>query len=404
MSSTAFGDQLSVEPPIPVAQTRPRLDSVDLLRGLVMVLMALDHVRDFFTELRFDPTNLSQTTVPLFFTRWITHFCAPTFVFLAGAGAFLQGARGKGRSELAGFLVTRGLWLVVLELTVVRLGWAFDLNYAGLLWVQVIWVIGVSMVVLAGLVYLPLPVIAAFGLVMITTHNLFDGITPESLGGWGPLWTVLHVQRPVTLPGGGALFVAYPLIPWIGVMAAGYAFGSLLLLPTEERRRLMLRLGLALTAAFIVLRALNIYGDPRPWTPQPTGVLTLLSFLNTTKYPPSLAFLLMTLGPAIASLAWFERLSGTAARFLIVFGRVPLFYYVLHIFLIHAVALALGVMAGFPASTFLKPFFLNPPAGWGYGMPAVYALWVAVVLALYPVCRWYAGLKARRRDAWLSYL
>jgi uncharacterized membrane protein len=377
---------------------------VDLLRGLVMVIMALDHVRDFFTDLRFDPTDLSQTTVLLFLTRWITHFCAPTFVFLAGAGAFLQGARGKSRSELAGFLATRGLWLVVLELTVVRLGWAFDLNYAGLLWVAVIWVIGVSMVMLAGLVYLPLPVIAAFGLVMIATHNLFDGITPESLGGWGPLWTVLHVQRPIAFPGGGALFVAYPLIPWIGVMAAGYAFGSLLLRPTEERRRLLLRLGLSLTAAFIVLRALNIYGDPRPWTPQPAGVLTLLSFLNTTKYPPSLAFLLMTLGPAIASLAWFERLSGPVARFLIVFGRVPLFYYVLHIFVIHVVALALGLVAGFPPSTFLRPFFLNPPPGWGYGLPAVYAIWVAVVLALYPVCRWYAGLKARRHDAWLSYL
>jgi uncharacterized membrane protein len=404
MSRTAFGDELHPAPPARAAGIRPRLDSVDLLRGLVMVIMALDHVRDFFTELRFDPSDLSQTTVPLFFTRWITHFCAPTFVFLAGAGAFLQGARGKSRSELAGFLVTRGLWLVVLELTVVRLGWAFDLNYASLLWVQVIWVIGVSMVVLAGLVYLPLPAIAAFGLVMITTHNLFDGVTPESLGGWGPLWTVLHVQRPVPLPGGGALFVAYPLIPWIGVMAAGYAFGSLLLRPTEERRRLLLRLGLALTAAFIVLRALNIYGDPRPWAPQPTGVLTLLSFLNTTKYPPSLAFLLMTLGPAIASLAWFERLSGPAARFLIVFGRVPLFYYVLHIFVIHAAALAVGVIAGFAPAAFLRPIFFTPVPGWGYGLPAVYAIWAAIVLALYPVCRWYAGLKARRHDAWLSYL
>ena len=401
MSSTAFGDELQLASPVGI---RPRLASVDLLRGLVMVIMALDHVRDFFTELRFNPTDLSRTTLPLFFTRWITHFCAPTFVFLAGTGAFLQGGRGKSRSELARFLVTRGLWLVVLELTVVRLGWAFDLTYAGFFWVQVIWVIGVSMVVLAGLVYLPLPVIAAFGLVMITTHNLFDGVTPESLGGWGPLWTVLHLQRPVALPGGGALFVVYPLVPWIGVMAAGYAFGSLLLRPTEERRRLLLRLGLALTAAFIVLRAVNIYGDPRPWTPQPTGVLTLLSFLDTTKYPPSLAFLLMTLGPAIASLAWFGRLSGPVARFLIVFGRVPLFFYVLHIFVIHGAVLALGMMAGFPAAAFLGPTFLNPVPGWGYGLPAVYAIWAVIVLALYPVCRWYAALRARRHDPWLSYL
>jgi uncharacterized membrane protein len=389
MSSTAFG---------------ARLDSVDLLRGLVMVVMALDHVRDFFTELRFNPTDLSQTNAVLFFTRWVTHFCAPTFVFLAGTGAFLYGSRGRSRNELAGFLVTRGLWLVVLEFTVIRLGWSFDLSYASLLWVQVIWVIGVSMVVLAGLVYLPLPAIAAFGLLMIATHNLFDGVTPQSLGVWGPLWTLLHAQGPIALPGGGTLFVAYPLIPWIGVMAAGYVFGSLLLRPTEARRRLLLRLGLALTGVFVALRALNVYGDPFPWSSQRTGLLTVLSFLNTTKYPPSLAFLLMTLGPAIASLAWFERLSGPVARFLIVFGRVPLFYYVLHIFLIHAVALALGAMAGFPPSTFLKPFFFKPPPAWGYGLPAVYAIWVAVVLALYPVCRWYAGLKARRRDAWLSYL
>jgi uncharacterized membrane protein len=404
MSSTAFGDPLSLEPPARAAHIRSRLDSVDLLRGLVMVLMALDHVRDFFTELRFNPTDLSQTNAVLFFTRWVTHFCAPTFVFLAGTGAFLYGSRGRSRNELAGFLVTRGLWLVVLEFTVIRLGWSFDLSYASLLWVQVIWVIGVSMVVLAGLVYLPLPAIAAFGLVMIATHNLFDGVTPQSLGGWGPLWMVLHVQGPVALPGGGTLFVAYPLIPWIGVMAAGYAFGSLLLRPTEKRRRLLLCLGLALTGAFVVLRALNVYGDPFPWSPQRTGVLTVLSFLNTTKYPPSLAFLLMTLGPAIASLTWFERLSGPAARFLIVFGRVPLFYYVLHIFVIHAAALALGVMAGFPPAAFLRPIFFNPVPGWGYGLPAIYAIWAAIVLALYPACRWYAGLKARRHDAWLSYL
>jgi uncharacterized membrane protein len=286
---------------------------------------------------------------------------------------------------------------------VVRFAWAFNLDYAHMLWVQVIWALGVSMVVLAALIYLPLPVIGAFGAAMIAGHNLFDGLEPEALGPLGPLWTFLHVQRPVTMPWGSNVFVAYPLIPWIGVMAVGYAFGGVLLRPSEERRRALLRLGGALTAGFIVLRAINGYGDPRPWTSQSSGLFTALSFLNTTKYPPSLLFLLMTLGPAIASLAWFDRLSGAGARFLIVFGRVPLFYYILHLFLIHAAALAIGVWAGFPPAAFFRSIF-EMPQGWGYGLPVVYAVWAAVVLALYPVCRWFADLKARRREVWLSYL
>ena len=403
MSSTAVGGEVTLDAGTLSPARRVRLDSVDLLRGLVMVLMALDHVRDFFTSERFDPTDLTQTNAALYFTRWITHFCAPTFVFLAGTGAFLAGSRGKSRDELARFLVTRGLWLVVLELTVVRFAWAFNLDYAHMLWVQVIWVLGVSMMVLAALIYLPLPVIGAFGAAMIATHNLFDGLKPEALGALGTLWTFLHVQRPVTMPWGSDLFVAYPLIPWIGVMAVGYAFGSLLLRPSAERRRALLRLGGALTAGFVVLRAINGYGDPRPWTAQSSGLFTVLSFLNTTKYPPSLLFLLMTLGPAIASLAWFERLSGLVGRFLIVFGRVPLFYYVLHLFLIHVAALAVGALAGFPPAAFFRSIF-EMPKGWGYGLPVVYAVWVAVVLGLYPACRWFADLKARRREVWLSYL
>jgi uncharacterized membrane protein len=376
---------------------------VDLLRGLVMVIMVLDHVRAYLTEARFDPTDLARTDLALFGTRWITHFCAPTFVFLAGTGAFLAGSRGKSRDELARFLVTRGLWLVFLELTVVRFAWAFNLDYAHMLWVQVIWVLGVSMMVLAALIYLPLPVIGAFGAAMIATHNLFDGLEPGALGAWGTLWTFLHVQRPVTMPWGSDLFVAYPLIPWIGVMAVGYAFGGVLLRPSAERQRALLRLGGALTAGFVVLRAINVYGDPRPWTPQSSGLFTVLSFFDTTKYPPSLLFLLMTLGPAIVSLAWFERLSGAGARFLIVFGRVPLFYYVLHLFVIHAAALAVGTLAGFPPAAFFGSIF-EMPKGWGYSLPVVYAVWAAVVLALYPVCRWFADLKARRREVLLSYL
>jgi uncharacterized membrane protein len=387
-----------------LAGARLRLDSVDLLRGLVIVIMALDHARDFFTNVRFDPTDLTQTTAALFLTRWITHFCAPVFVFLAGTSAYLYQARRKSIGEVSRFLLTRGLWLVLLEWTVIRWAWMFNFNYTTeLLFVQVIWVIGVSMIVLAGLVHLPLGAVAAVGIAMIAGHNLLDGIAPESLGRWGPLWILLHVQAPLPLRGDQVFFVIYPLVPWIGVMAAGYAFGRLLQRPAEERRRLLLRLGGGLTAAFVLIRAINAYGDPAPWSVQESDGRTLLSFLNTTKYPPSLLFLLMTLGPAIALLPLFERLRGPLARAVTVYGRVPLFFYVLHLFLIHALALLVGVLAGFEPRSFLRVWMFLPES-WGYGLPVVYLIWAGVVLALYPACRWFAGVKARRREAWLSYL
>lgn len=382
---------------------RVRLDSVDLLRGLVIVVMALDHARDYFTDVRFDATDLTQTTAPLFLTRWITHFCAPVFVFLAGTSAYLYQARGRSRGEVSRFLLTRGLWLVVLELTVVRWAWTFNFSYTELLFVQVIWVIGVSMIVLAGLVHLPLPVVAGVGIAMIAGHNLLDGITPQSVGAWGPLWAILHVQSAIPLGGDRVFVVIYPLIPWVGVMAAGYAFGTLLSRPERERGRSLLMLGGALTLAFVMLRAANLYGDPAPWSVQATAGRTALSFLNTTKYPPSLLFLLMTLGPAIASLPLLERLTGPVARAVTVFGRVPLFFYVLHLYLIHALALVVGTLAGFDPRSFLHVWLFNPE-GWGYGLPVVFLVWAGVVLALYPACRWFAEVKARRREAWLSYL
>lgn len=406
MQATVVGGtpSLAFEAKQEQAKVRPRLDSVDLLRGLVIVIMALDHARDFFTEVRFDATDLAQTTAPLFFTRWITHFCAPVFVFLAGTSAWLYQARGKTRGDVSRFLLTRGLWLVVLELTVVRWAWMFNFNYTTeLLFVQVIWVIGVSMIALAGLIHLPLAAVAAIGGVMIAGHNLFDGVTPESLGTWGPLWTFLHVQAPIPLESGQTFFVIYPLIPWIGVMAVGYAFGPLLHRPEAARHRALLLLGGALTVGFVLLRVLNVYGDPAPWSGQDSAGRTVLSFLNTTKYPPSLLFLLMTLGPAIALLPLLERLRGPLARAVTVYGRVPLFFYVVHLFLIHALALAVGTLAGFDPRSFLRVWLFLPDE-WGYGLPVVYLVWAGVVLALYPACRWFAGVKARRRDAWLSYL
>jgi uncharacterized membrane protein len=375
------------------APARSRLAAVDLLRGLVMVIMTLDHVRDFFTNARFEPTDLTHTTTALFLTRWITHYCAPVFVFLAGASAYLAGTRRRSTGELSRFLVTRGLWLVVLELTVVRVAWFFDFDFSRFA-LQVIWAIGMSMVALAGLVFLPIAAITAFGVGMIATHNLLDGIPAERFGSLAWLWYLLHESH---LP------VIYPLIPWIGVMAAGYGFGALLVRDETQRRRLLWTLGLGATLGFVGLRALNRYGDPSPWSPQASATFTVLSFLDTTKYPPSLLFLLMTLGPAITLLPLLERARGPVARFFIVFGRVPLFYYVLHLYLIHALAVVVALLAQGDARA-LFTIFAAFPADFGFGLPVVYLVWVVVVAALYLPSRWFAGVKQRRRDVWLSYL
>ena len=389
---------------------RARLDSVDLLRGLVMVVMALDHVRDYFHSgsFLFDPLDLRQTTPALFFTRWITHFCAPIFVFLAGTGAFLSTARGKTRGELARFLLTRGLWLILLEVTLIRFGWFFNFDYNFTL-LQVIWALGCSMIALAGLIYLPPWVVGAFGVTLIATHNLFDAVRAESLGSFAWLWSILHQPNFLQPRAGVGVFAAYPLVPWVGVMAAGYAFGKLLLLEPDRRRRLLWRLGVGLTLLFVVLRVTNLYGDPRPWGVQGSALYTLLSFVNCAKYPPSLLFLLMTLGPAIILLALFDRgAGGKLARPFVVFGRVPMFYYVLHIFLIHALAGAFAFARyGDAVWDFLTPPTdggTQRPQGYGYGLPAVYLVWLAVVLLLYPACRWFAGVKRRNRSQWLSYL
>ncbi len=388
-----------------------------------MVVMMLDHTRDFVHSavVQFDPTDLSRTNVALFFTRWITHFCAPVFVFLAGTSAYLQFARGKSKGDLSRFLVTRGIWLIVLEVTVVRLlvTFNFDIRFLGML--QVIWVIGVSMIVLAALIHLPLKVVAAFGLAMIALHNLFDGFNiaswrgPESplpsLG--GKLWLLLH-QPFEAIPVWGfpspVVFVIYPLIPWIGVMAAGYAFGTLYQMDSYRRRRWLLIIGGTATALFVILRAINVYGDPAPWSQQPSAVFTLLSFLNTTKYPASLLFLLMTLGPAILALAVFElrpNAGGVLREFFVTFGRVPLFFYLLQWFTAHVISILLHLAFGKPVAwLFQSPVdaFGVPPQGVGFNLGVVYLCWIAGVLLLYPLCKWFAGVKARRRDWWLSYL
>jgi uncharacterized membrane protein len=385
------------------AHSSRRIESVDLLRGVAMVVMALDHVRNHLHRgaMAFDPTDLGRTTQALFLTRWLTHFCAPVFVFLAGTGAYLWGARGRTKDDLARYLLTRGLWLVVLELTVVNWEWQMGVNYA-FVNAQVIWALGWSMVALAALVRLPLPAIGACGWWMILGHNLFDGVKSESLGPFGPLWTVLHVRAPIVWAPGHTLFIMYPLVPWIGVMAAGYAFGSWMANEHPKRSRRIIAVGLALMAVFAELRTYNFYGDPHAWARQHDGLFTALSFLNCEKYPPSLLFLLMTLGPALVLLGLTDRGLPALARPLVVFGRVPLFYYVVHLALIDVVTVALAIVRY--GSRVRQVMANGPPPDYGYSLPVVYAVWIGVVVALYPVCRWYAGVKASRRSPLLGYL
>lgn len=392
-------------PAIPLtASFRPRLDSIDFLRGLVMVIMALDHTRGFFTNVPFYPLDLGQTTPALFMTRWITHFCAPVFVFLAGTGAFLSSTRGKSSKELSVFLLTRGLWLVLLEITVIRwFGWTFnfDMTQVG---IGVIWAIGWSMVILAGLVFLPTRAVGIVGLALIGGHNAFDSVSPSDLGSFAWLWHVLHTPGPIHYMPGYTLHIGYPLVPWAGVMAAGFAFGKLMLIQPEERLRWLLRLGIAGVALFLVLRIPNIYGDPHAWTPQKNALFSLFAMLHCQKYPPSLLYLLMTLGPALLLLALVNRGVPELFKPLILIGRVPLFYYLLHLPLIHGLAMLLAVVRHGRAD-FLYGNAPGPrPSDYGYDLPVVYLMWFVVVLILYPACRWFADLKRRRKDAWLSYL
>jgi uncharacterized membrane protein len=386
----------------PVTATRFRIESIDVVRGFIMILMALDHTRDFFGNSGVNPTDPATTTIPLFFTRWITHFCAPTFFLLTGTGAFLA-RRRKSTRELSWFLLTRGLWLIFLELVVSRaLGWQFNLDYR-VTPLIVLWALGWAMIVLSGLVYLPPAVIGAFGIVMIATHNLLDTVPWMN---W--FWSILHVPNVLLATPRFAIFEAYPLIPWVGVTAAGYSLGQIYSWPADRRRVFLLRLGLGLMAAFVVLRAINFYGDPLRWSAQKSFAFTVLSFLNTTKYPPSLLYLLMTLGPALLFLCAVNAGTPRLLRPALIFGKVPMFYYLLHIPLIHLLAIAVCYaryrqVHWMFESPNLGSFPFTAPPGWGYPLPIVYLAWIVVVVTLYPLCRWFAGVRQRRSDAWLSY-
>ncbi|MEO8575385.1 MAG: heparan-alpha-glucosaminide N-acetyltransferase domain-containing protein [Gemmatimonadales bacterium] len=378
--------------------TSKRVVSVDLLRGCVMILMALDHTRDFFSNLRIRPEDLSRSTPLLFLTRWVTHFCAPSFFFLAGVGASLMLSAGKSKKQVSWFLFTRGLWLAFLELTILHFFWNFKFSNPHFL--LVLWALGMSMVILSAAIFLPRAVVAAIGLVMIAGHNLLDGVTPESLGAFAPFWHVLHVPGFAVTP---TLLVAYPLIPWCGVMMTGFALGAVFDWEPERRKRFLLRAGVAATIGFVALRFLNGYGDPGHWSAQTNPLMTVASFFNLNKYPPSLLFLLMTLGPALIALRVFENARGKVVDFISVYGKVPMFYYVVHILVIHLLASAFALAQGGEAG-FLGLDIGSFPKWYGTNLAGVYVAWIAVVLILYIPCRWFSNLKARRRDWWLGYL
>ena len=385
-----------------------RVDSVDLLRGVIMILMALDHVRDYFGAAGVDPTNPATTTVALFFTRWITHFCAPVFFLLTGVSAFLVSQR-RSTADLSRYLLTRGLWLIVLEVTVMRcLAWQFNFDYRVTM-LTVLWALGASMVLLAGLVWLPVGAVAILAVGVILGHNVLDFVPAAALGSLAPAISVLHAPSVLFSDGTHVVFSAYPLVPWVAVVAAGYALGGIFLWPPARRGRFLLRLGAMLTISFVLLRIANAYGDPRPWTAFDSVVQSGLAFLNATKYPPSLLFLLMTVGPAMLFLAAVDRKTPRSLRPALVFGRVPLFYFVLHVVLMHALAVVVCYLRYGDAhwmfeSPTLGQFPVTQPPGWPIGLPGVYLVWLSVVVMLYPLCRWFAALKARRRAWWLSYL
>jgi uncharacterized membrane protein len=378
-----------------------------------MIIMALDHTRDFFhsAAMSFSPEDLTQTTVVIFFTRWITHLCAPVFFFTTGLGAFFWLSRGHTESRTA-FLVKRGLWLVLLEVTALRFATNFSLREGPVL-LTILWALGWSMVALGFLSRLPMRLLAIGSVLVIVLHNLADRVTVQSLEAAGPLWSVLHQPGPVPLDG-IQLIVGYPLIPWIAVMVAGFCFGPVLSMEPQKRRAWMVRLGLGMIAAFLVLRAVNIYGDRFPWTTEVPDK-TWLAFLRCTKYPPSLDFLLMTLGPAVLLLAWLDRLrfssTGRSGKNpLLVFGRVPLFYFLLHFLLIHLLTIPFAYFRYGKIAFLVDPLPSLGGSGelypldYGYDLGVVYGVWILVVTMMYPLCLWFSRFKERHRNWWLSYI
>ena len=388
-----------------------RITSIDLLRGLVIILMALDHVRMYFAEGTWyaDPTSLATTTPLLFFTRWITHFCAPVFVFLAGTSAYLSGTKKSSSAKVSGFLFTRGLWLIFTELVIVNFAWTFDMTYSFRL-LQVIWAIGLSMIILSVLVFLPQKLILAIGVILVFGHNLLDSINVNGNTFNDLLWYTLHQEKFLILESGNVVNFVYPVLPWIGLMALGYVFGTLYKSDFDPARRkqLLLWTGLSATILFFILRSFNLYGEPTMWNEQSPAIFSTLSFLNTTKYPPSLHFLLMTMGPALIFLALSENVKSKVGNFISTFGKVPFFFYIVHLYFIHFLASAWLVYQGQDWGAYVisaEEIMSGRLGSFGVSLDAVYVIWILVIVMLYPLCRWYQAYKETHLEKrWLSYL
>lgn len=409
VDSTAYGAVTTELPSTSIQRPARRLESIDLLRGLLMILMALDHTRDFFSSAAIDPTDPRTSWPALFFTRWITHLCAPGFIALAGASVYLQRHRGKTRAQLTRFLITRGCWLIFLELTLIDFGWFFKFPVP---FFQVIWAIGASMIVLAFLQWLPVAAVGSIGAAIVLFHNLLDPVQASIFGRYANLWKLFHQSGLLKYHGQTIGMAFYPVFAWIGVICLGYAFGPLAVAAPVFRRRVAVMIAALFLAAFSLLRVISGYGDSFHWKPLATPTQSAMFFFEVQKYPPSLEYVLATLGFLLLLYAvfdkavtedWLPRLRG----FIETYGRVPFFYYALHIYLIHGSALLLALATHGDWRLFVGPQALmidTHPPNFGFSLPGIYFLWIAFVLILYPGCLWFSRLKARRRDWWLSYL
>ncbi len=386
-----------------------RIESIDLLRGIVMIIMALDHVRDYFhaDAFLYHPLDLEKTNAAIFVTRWITHFCAPVFVFLAGTSAFLVGQR-KGKRELSTFLLTRGIWLIILEFTIINISWFFNFKFTFFA-LTVIWAIGVGMIALAAAIHLPFKAILFIGILFVAGHNLLDPVHVDGETAQSFIWKVLHEAALVKFPY-FTVFIGYPVLPWTGIMLLGYCFGALYtpsVDPVFRKKRLYL-LGFSSIIVFFILRAVNIYGDPVPWSVQSSTLDTFLSFIKVTKYPPSLSYALITLGPSLLFLAVSEKYSGKLVDIVTALGRVPMFYYIIHLYVIHIVALIAARATGFKLTDMVFDTWVTDSPnlkGYGFSLGVVYMIWILLVLGLIPLCLWYDRYKRNHRDKrWLSYL
>jgi len=395
------------ESPAILPKKSPRIESIDLLRGVIMIIMAIDHVRDYFhyDAFYYSPTDLTQTSPLLFFTRFITHYCAPVFVFLAGLSGYLSGTR-KSKKEHALFLLKRGLWLILVELFIIVFFRTFNPTYP-YVQLQVIWAIGISMIVLSALVFLKRIYIVLIAALLVGGHNLLDPIHMQGNGLWSFLWAVLHESKHFQF-GHFHVYAQYPVLPWIGIMAMGYCCGSLYNkgYSSKKRKRQLLSIGLLAVTLFVALRWNNLYGDPSVWSPQKSSLFSFLSFINVTKYPPSLLYSLITIGPALIFLSVSEKLLSRVGKEIKIFGGVPMFYYLAHILLIHILAAIAGAITGYPEIFVLRNRIYDIPAlrGYGFNLATVYLVWAVLIIILYPFCKWFNYYKKTHDYWWLSYL